>query len=72
MLELQKSTWMQLKMSVGDDRRTGCRKGLDNGWRLILSTPLGARGLDIPHCSHIYLYGLPATADDYLHAAGRC
>lgn len=40
--------------------------------RLIISTPLGARGLDIPHCSHVYLLGLPQTAEDYLHAAGRC
>lgn len=40
--------------------------------RLIISTPLGGRGLDIPHCSHVYLLGLPRTAEDYLHAAGRC
>jgi superfamily II DNA/RNA helicase len=40
--------------------------------RLIISTPLGARGLDIPHCSHVYLLGLPESSEAYLHAAGRC
>lgn len=44
--------------------RTGAR-------RLLLSTPLGARGLDIPHCSHVYLLWLPDSAEEYLHAAGR-
>ena len=40
--------------------------------RLLLATPLGARGLDIPHCSHVYLVGLPESAEAYTHAAGRC
>ena len=40
--------------------------------RLLVSTPLGARGLDIPHCSHVYLVGLPESAEAYTHAAGRC
>ena len=40
--------------------------------RLLLSTPLGARGLDVAHCSHVYLLGVPDSAEDYLHAAGRC
>ena len=29
-------------------------------------------GLDIPHCSHVYLVGLPESAEAYTHAAGRC
>ena len=44
----------------------------DRSHRLLLSTPLGARGLDIAHCSHVYLLGLPESAEAYLHAAGRC
>ena len=40
--------------------------------RLLVSTPMGARGLDVPHCSHVYLLGLPESAEAYLHAAGRC
>ncbi|EOD30297.1 hypothetical protein EMIHUDRAFT_456640 [Emiliania huxleyi CCMP1516] len=43
----------------------------DGSRRLLLSTPLGARGLDIPECSHVYLFDLPSSAEDYLHAAGR-
>ena len=34
--------------------------------------PSGARGLDVPHCSHVFLFDLPESADDYVHAAGRC
>ena len=40
--------------------------------RLILSTPLGSRGLVVSHCSHVYLFDVPTTPDAYLHAAGRC
>ena len=48
-------------------------RGLRSGARrLLLSTPLGARGLDIPHCSHVYLLWLPDDSAEYLHAAGRC
>ena len=44
----------------------------DGESRLLLSTPLGARGLDIPECSHVYLFDLPDSAEAYAHAAGRC
>jgi len=40
--------------------------------RLLLSTPLGARGLDIAHCSHVYFFDIPDSPEAYLHAAGRC
>ena len=39
---------------------------------MIVSTPLGARGLDIRHCSHVILFDIPTSAEAYLHAAGRC
>ena len=53
--------------------RAAAVRGLrERSSRLLVSTPLGARGLDIPHCSHVYLVGLPESAAAYLHAAGRC
>ena len=55
-----------------NSRAAAVRALRDGSRRLLLSTPLGARGLDIPHCSHVYLFDLPATADEYVHAAGRC
>lgn len=55
------------------NQRAEALRGLREGRaRLLLSTPLGARGLDIPHCSHVFLFDLPSSSDDYVHAAGRC
>ena len=45
--------------------RAGSRK-------ILVATPMAARGLDFEQCSHIFLFDIPATAEDYLHAAGRC
>ena len=53
-------------------RAAAVRSLRDRSRRLLISTPLGARGLDIPHCSHVYLVGLPESAEAYTHAAGRC
>ena len=53
-------------------RASAVRALRDRSKRLLISTPLGARGLDIPHCSHVYLVGLPKSAEAYTHAAGRC
>ena len=53
-------------------RASAVRELRSRSKRLLLATPLGARGLDIPHCSHVYLVGLPESAEAYTHAAGRC
>ena len=52
------------------------RKNALNSFRtgkvnILLSSDLSARGLDIPHISHVIHYDLPLTAEDYLHRAGR-
>lgn len=39
--------------------------------RILLSSDLSARGLDVPHITHIFHYDLPLTPQDYLHRAGR-
>ena len=53
-------------------RAAAVRALRDGSRRLLLSTPLGARGLDIPHCSHVVLFDVPKTNEQYTHAAGRC
>ena len=58
--------------STLDDRAAALRALRERRRRLILSTPLGARGLDVAHCSHVYLFDVPQAAEDYLHSAGRC
>lgn len=39
--------------------------------KILLSSDIAARGLDVPHISHIFHYDLPLTPQDYLHRAGR-
>lgn len=43
----------------------------DDTLRLMLSTDLAARGLDIPELTHVIHFDLPADADTYVHRAGR-
>jgi len=55
-----------------NDRKNAVRAFRTGSRRLLLATFVGARGLDIPHCSHIYIVGIPDSHDTYLHMAGRC
>jgi len=50
----------------GDD----CDGG-DVALRVLLSTDLAARGLDVAEITHVVNYDLPRDADSYLHRAGR-
>ena len=38
---------------------------------LLVATDLAARGLDIPHVSHIVNYDVPASPEAYVHRIGR-
>ena len=39
--------------------------------RILISTDLAARGLDVSRITHIFNFDLPVDADKYLHRAGR-
>lgn len=39
--------------------------------RILISTDLAARGLDIPHLEHVVNYDVPASALTYVHRVGR-
>jgi ATP-dependent RNA helicase DeaD len=38
---------------------------------LLVATDVAARGLDIPHVSHVINYDLPSSAEGYVHRIGR-
>jgi ATP-dependent RNA helicase DeaD len=38
---------------------------------VLVCTDVAARGLDIPHVSHVYNYDIPAESKEYIHRIGR-
>ncbi|OBZ73603.1 ATP-dependent RNA helicase ded1 [Grifola frondosa] len=38
---------------------------------ILVATAVAARGLDIPHVTHVINYDLPSDIDDYVHRIGR-
>jgi ATP-dependent RNA helicase DeaD len=43
----------------------------EGGIDLVVATDVAARGLDIPHLSHVFNYDLPTAPDQYVHRIGR-
>jgi ATP-dependent RNA helicase DeaD len=43
----------------------------EGGLDLLVATDVAARGLDIPHISHVINYDLPNSAEGYVHRIGR-
>jgi superfamily II DNA/RNA helicase len=59
----------------GDKNQSGreraLRKFKENQVQILVATDVAARGLDIPHVSHVINYDVPATYEDYVHRIGR-
>ncbi|MEO6926522.1 MAG: DEAD/DEAH box helicase [Rhodanobacter sp.] len=43
----------------------------DSQLDILVATDVAARGLHIPHVSHVFNYDLPHEAEDYVHRIGR-
>lgn len=54
-----------------EDRKNALASFRSGKVSILLSSDLSARGLDVPHISHIIHYDLPLTPEDYLHRSGR-
>ena len=53
------------------DREKALLKFRNGSHRILITTDLAARGLDIPEVEHIVHYQLPYTEDAYVHRNGR-
>lgn len=47
------------------------KKFRNRRYRIMIATDVAARGLDIPHISHVINYDLPQCPEDYIHRIGR-
>ncbi len=54
-----------------EDRKTALTRFRGGKIKLLVSSDLSARGLDVPEVTHIFHLDYPSTANDYLHRAGR-
>lgn len=39
--------------------------------RILVATDVAARGIDVPSITHVFNFGLPMKAEDYVHRIGR-
>ncbi|MFN8753855.1 MAG: helicase-related protein, partial [Betaproteobacteria bacterium] len=53
-------------------QRNRTLNGLRRGQlRVLVATDVAARGIDVPTITHVFNYGLPLTAEEYVHRIGR-
>lgn len=55
----------------GQDRRSALDNFCSGAVRYLITTDLGARGLDVPDVSHVLSFDLPEEPSVYVHRAGR-
>ena len=62
----------QLHKSIVPEEREECLLKFRSGeWRVLVSTDLAARGLDLPQVAAVIQFDFPVNSADYLHRAGR-
>lgn len=54
-----------------DKRQKVLKRFKDGQLDMLVCTDVAARGLHIPHVSHVFNYDLPQDAEDYVHRIGR-
>jgi superfamily II DNA/RNA helicase len=57
-----------LSQGLRNRRLTALRRG---EVQILVATDVAARGIDVPTISHVFNYGLPMKAEDYVHRIGR-
>ena len=57
-----------MPQAVRNRRLDGLRKGKT---RILVATDVAARGIDVSTITHVFNYGLPMKAEDYVHRIGR-
>ncbi|KAI7729236.1 hypothetical protein M8C21_004723, partial [Ambrosia artemisiifolia] len=57
--------------SNGKEREQALRSFKSGNTPILVATDVAARGLDIPHVSHVVNFDLPNDIDDYVHRIGR-
>ncbi|HET6586376.1 MAG TPA: DEAD/DEAH box helicase, partial [Oleiagrimonas sp.] len=54
-----------------EKRQKVLKRFKDDQLQILVCTDVAARGLHIPHVSHVFNYDLPQDAEDYVHRIGR-
>ncbi|MHC5354328.1 DEAD/DEAH box helicase [Myroides sp. LJL115] len=54
-----------------EDRQRALMKFKNGSCNILISTDLGARGLDIPEIGHVIHYQMPQNQDTFIHRNGR-
>ncbi len=54
-----------------DDRRKALAQFASGQTKVLVTTPLLARGVDLPNCKHVINYDFPEDVTTYIHQAGR-
>ncbi|GFH30877.1 uncharacterized protein HaLaN_29806, partial [Haematococcus lacustris] len=54
-----------------DQREAALRSFKSGRTPIMVATDVAARGLDIPHVTHVINFDLPKDIDDYVHRIGR-
>ncbi|AGX87920.1 DEAD/DEAH box helicase [Candidatus Symbiobacter mobilis] len=57
-----------LGQGLRNRRMTAMREGKV---QILVATDVAARGLDVPTVTHVFNFGLPMKAEDYVHRVGR-
>jgi ATP-dependent RNA helicase RhlE len=61
-----------LQGNMAQNARQKAINGFRNGeYKILVATDIAARGIDVPHISHVINYDMPDTVDAYTHRIGR-